>query len=151
MQSLSGRHGFSLPELIVSVTVIALLAILSIEAFFSFSKTQALDASVSSIVLALRDARARTLAGVAGNQHGVKVESNRYTVFRGSSFAADVASNEVFMMSSFVFASSSTDSFVFERVTGNSLASGTIDVYLASDPATRKTISVQGTGLVDIQ
>lgn len=123
----------------------------SIEAFSSFSKGRALDSVTSSIVLGLRDARERTLSSAGGSQYGVRVESDRYTLFQGPSFSPEAPSNRVFLTGSLARASSSLDSFVFERLTGNSSASGTIDVYLASDPATKKTIRVQGTGLVDTQ
>ncbi len=146
------RHqGFSVPELIVSIGIIALLAGVSLTSFSSVSKSQALDASTASIVFALRDARSRTIASVGGSQYGVAIEPSRYILFHGSSYSPSASSNVVTQLSSLVRASSTAAVFTFERVTGNSSASGTIDVYLSSDFDVKKTVRVQATGLVDIQ
>jgi prepilin-type N-terminal cleavage/methylation domain-containing protein len=151
MIRLTRDGGLSLPELIVSVSIVGLLSALSVVSFASFFRNQALDASSASLVFALRDARTKTLASVEGYQYGVAVSSDRHTLFRGPALVSGDSSNQVFLLSSLTRASSSLQSFVFERVTGNSSASGTIDVYITSDPTLRRKVTVQGTGLVDMQ
>lgn len=149
---LSSRYrGFSLPEVLVAVTILGVIAGLSFVPLSSFSKRQALDASARSIVFALRDARTRTMASVGDSRYGLRVTATSSVFFQGGSFSAATSSHQITALSSFVTASSSAQDFIFERVTGNSSASGTIEVYLASDPSVKKTVRVHGTGLVDIQ
>jgi prepilin-type N-terminal cleavage/methylation domain-containing protein len=147
----SRDRGFSLPEIVVVVSVLGLMAGLSFASLSSFSKRESLDASARSIVFALRDARTRTMASVDDTRYGLRVTATGSVFFRGSSFSPAASTNQMTPFGSFVRASSSPQDFIFERVTGNSSASGTIEVYLASDPAVKKTVRVHGTGLVDIQ
>lgn len=148
------RHnsaGFALIEVLVAISVTALIFMLSMAAFSNISKRESLVASTTAIAEGIRDARARTLASVGGSRYGVKVDADRFTFFKGSSFSSSTPDNETFMYTSWVVASTSISTIVFERVTGNASASGTIDVYLSTSPSSKKTIRVQSTGLVGIE
>jgi len=151
MMRLNTRTGFSLPEVIVIIALVLLVGGMSIEAFSSLSKHEALSANTIVLATRLRDARAQTLASVGGAQYGVRIATTTLTFFRGASYDPSSATNDVFQLSSYVRASSSAESFVFERLTGNSSASGTIEMYLASDFGQKKTVTVQSSGLVNIQ
>src|SRR5690606_13664087 len=119
--------------------------------FISFSRKEALDAGASALAAGLRDARAQTLASVGGSRFGIKIEPDSFILFQGSAYSPTATSNREFVFASIVRATSSVSSFVFERVTGDSSASGTIDVYLASDPSNKRTVRVEATGLVNIE
>lgn len=141
--------GFSLAELIVASAIIALMATLSVVSFSNFLKRDSLLANSSALAAAIREARSKTLASVKGQQYGVKIDADRFTPFMGSSFASST-SDTPYIFASGLWASTNIPVIVFARVTGTTAASGTIDLYLAGDPGTRKTVGVQGTGLVDI-
>ncbi len=145
------RTGYTILELAIIITISTLLATLSYTSFSSFSKNEALDAGTASIVAGLRDARARTLASVDGSQYGIYIESNRYTLFKGSTYSAGSPFNTVTDLNSYILASTSLPAIVFERVTGDTTASGTIDVYLITDGSQKNTISIALTGLVDVE
>jgi prepilin-type N-terminal cleavage/methylation domain-containing protein len=147
----SRNRGFSLPEVVVAVAILGTIAGLSFASLSSFSKREALDASARSVVFALRDARMRTMASVGDTRYGLRITATSSVFFQGASFSASASTNQTSPFGSFVRASSSVQDFIFERVTGNSSSSGIIELYLASDPAVKKTVRVQGTGLVDIQ
>jgi prepilin-type N-terminal cleavage/methylation domain-containing protein len=151
MKFFSRQRGFSLPEVLIAISIFGALSALSFVAFSSFSKRDALSSSTKAIVLTLRDARTKTMASVGDSRYGVSFSSDRYTLFKGDSFSGSSPSNQVSLLSSLVRASSSRQDFIFERVTGNVSSSGTIEVYLASDPARKNTVQVHGTGLVDVQ
>ncbi len=133
------------------LSILALLGTVSIATFANFSRREAMNASASALAAALRDARARTLASVAGSQYGVKVDATSFTFFKGNLFASSTPGNITFNYGSGVRASSSISTFVFERVTGNSSASGTIDIYQPSASVSVKRIKIQNTGLVSIE
>jgi len=151
MKPFSRQRGFSLPEVLIAISIVGGLSALSFVAFSSFSKRDALSSSTKAIVLTLRDARTKTMASVGDSRYGVSFSSDRYTLFKGDSFSGSSPSNQVSLLSSLVRASSSRQDFIFERVTGNVSSSGTIEVYLASDPARKNMVQVHGTGLVDVQ
>jgi prepilin-type N-terminal cleavage/methylation domain-containing protein len=145
------NKGFTFIEVIISVAIMALLVGLSMAAFSSFAKREALGAAAGAAAAMLRDARAQTIASVGGMQYGVRVEPDRFILFQGSTYASTSPTNRPFYFSARVKASSTAQSFVFERVTGDASSSGMIQVYLASEPSVKKSVVVQGTGLVSVE
>ncbi len=144
-------RAFSLVETLVVVGIVALLSAISFVAFIELSRKEALSGNAAAIATRLRDARARTLASVGGMQHGVLISTTSVTFFRGAVYDPASTTNDIFPLSTYVRASSTLSSIVFERITGNASASGTIELFLASDPLKRKNISVQSSGLVNIE
>ena len=147
----SSHQGVTLVELVVSIGIGMLMLAVSVVGFVEYSRREAIKSESIAIAEALRDARAKTLASVGAAQYGVKVDSDRYTLFRGPVFASSTPGNETFIFSPWVRASSTISTFVFQRVTGNSSASGTIDVYIAPAAQILRTIRVQSTGLVSLE
>ena len=143
------NKGFTLVEIIVAITILGLMAGISLTAFSGFLKRENLSSDASALAGALREARSRTLASVKGSQYGVKIDADRFTIFQGSSFSAETA-DAPFIFSNSVRASTTIPVIVFARVTGNSNASGTIDVYLAGSPDVKRSVRVGTTGLVNI-
>jgi prepilin-type N-terminal cleavage/methylation domain-containing protein len=144
-------QGFTLVETLVVVAITAMLSAISLTSLASLSRSEALSANTAALATRLRDARAQTLASVGGMQYGVQIATTSITFFRGASYDPSTSTNNVFPLSSYVNASSSVSSFVFERITGNASASGTIEIRLLSDPTKKKTVRVQSSGLINIQ
>ncbi|MDO8579243.1 MAG: hypothetical protein Q7R72_00015 [bacterium] len=142
---------FTVVEILIVLAITTIIATISITSFVSFSRREALDADTTAIAAGLRDARAETLASVGGLQYGVAVAPDKFTLFQGIVYDSMATTNKTFNFSSYVRASSSISTVVFQKLTGNSNASGTIDVYLISDPTVKRTVGIGGTGLVNIQ
>jgi prepilin-type N-terminal cleavage/methylation domain-containing protein len=151
MLSRSRIHGFTLAETLVVIAIVSLISALSLTSFASLSRNEALSANTAALATRLRDARARTLASVGGTQYGVKIATTSITFFRGASYDPSTSTNDVFSLSNYVNASSSIQTIIFERLTGNASASGTIEMYLVSNPSIKKTVMVQTSGLVNVQ
>lgn len=145
------KKGFTLIEILAVIAILGVISVLSFNSFSSFSKRQALDASAEALAGGLRDARAETLASVGGSQHGVFIEEGRFTLFQGAAYDPSSPFNSSFDFQPSVKASTTIQAFVFQRLTGNSSASGTIDLYLSSDPETKRSIDVGGAGIVGIR
>jgi prepilin-type N-terminal cleavage/methylation domain-containing protein len=143
--------GFTMIEIMISLAILALIVGVSAISFANFSRKSALDASATALATALREARAKTLASVGSDQYGVKVDGDRFTLFRGASFSSSTPGNSEFLFAGQVRASSSPNVFVFRKVTGNAGSSGMIELYLTGSPTTKKTIQVEPTGLANIQ
>jgi prepilin-type N-terminal cleavage/methylation domain-containing protein len=150
-QGLGSKRGFTLAETLISVAIIGVLAGLSMTAFATFARKESLDSNAAALAAALRDARARTIASVGGMQHGIYIESSRFVLFQGSSYSSTATTNVPFNWSSAVKASSTLSSIVFEKVTGNSSASGTIELYLVPSYTVKKSVTIQSGGLVNVQ
>ncbi|MBI2050167.1 MAG: type II secretion system protein [Candidatus Staskawiczbacteria bacterium] len=94
-------RGFTLIEIIVVITVLAILIAVSIVSFYSIQKKSALDNGFEEFVSALKLVQNKTLSSESNSQYGVYLDSsvlpNKYVLFKGASYALrDVAHSRVF-------------------------------------------------------
>lgn len=151
MKSYRQSSAFTLVETLVVIGIIVLISSISLVSIASLSKREALASNAAALATRLRDARARTLASVGGMQHGVAIATSTVTFFRGGVYDPASTTNDVFNLSNYVAASSSLSTVVFQRITGNASASGTITMFLLSDSSQKRTITVQSSGLVNVE
>lgn len=87
------QGGFTLLELLVVVSIIALLTTVSVAGFSNFSRTQRLAQAVKSLENALIDAKSRALSSVDGLNWGAHLELNSGAVeiFSTTSISYDAA------------------------------------------------------------
>lgn len=143
------KKGFTLVEMIIAISIIGIMSAISVTTFSNFLKRDNLSSNASALANGIREARSRTLASIKGQQYGVKIDADRFTIFSGSSFSTSTADNS-YLFAYGVQANTSIPVVIFSRVTGTTAASGTIDLYLTSNPQTKKTVGLQGTGLVNL-
>lgn len=142
--------GFTLIELIISITIISIVVVLITSGFNSFRESSHLTEAHSAILGTLRDARSRTLSGEKNTQYGVHFETNRIVLFAGSSYDSGFSSNEVYNLPSLARISSinlggATD-VIFVRLTGSAPASGTITLQSIPNNSKIKTITIFSSG-----
>lgn len=148
------RKGFSLIELLAVIAIVAILAVLSYTTFFDTNKSQALEKDRDLVVATLERARALTLASSGGRQFGVRIESDKVVLFPGNVYNSGNAENKVEPLNRFVTIASTSiagggSEIIFERLTGKTSKSGTIEVSLLSDPAKSYIITIFGTGVIE--
>jgi len=143
------KKGYSIAELVVATAIIGMMAALSVTSLSNYLKRESLSSAATALASAIREARTKTLASVRGQQYGVKIDSDRFTTFAGAAYSTSTADSP-YLFPNNLRASTTIPSVVFLRVTGNTAASGTIDVYVFGSPSTKRSVTVQGTGLVNI-
>ena len=147
-------RGFTVIELLVSIAVITLLAVLSFNAFTRFTKRQELNAAVTDIISVLEEARLLTLAAKKNIAYGVHFNTEDVTLFSGSSYVVSASDNVVTKLTSRVhiattsFAGGGQDVF-FDRLTGKTNNSGTLIVSFKSDTSASTTVTIHATGVVE--
>ncbi len=146
-------HGFSLIELLIVLVIVVLMTSIIAISLSSYTKKQALEGGVRTIVSELSDARSRTLSSQGSIQYGVNLQNNRVVLFRGTVYDVSDSANEIIDLDSRVqiettAVSGGGNSVIFQRLTGETSESGTITVSLISDPTIEKVITIQKTGLV---
>ena len=143
---------FTVVEALISVAILALLATFIVSGLSSYRETAALDQAVDEALELLREARARTLASEGGRSFGVYFASTSATLFPGGVYGPGDPGNIVVALPpgvtiSAVSLSTSTASVVFERLTGESPASGTV-TFTATRSGRAKQIEILSSGAV---
>ncbi len=145
--------GFTLIELLV---VIALAAI-----FFSFTILMGTDAYRSygfraerdSIVTALQTARSQATSNVCdgsgctgGQPHGVLVETDKFTIFQGPSFAGADHSHDRVIQSRYTIdlSGSTATEYVFTQLSGNASPAGVVKINDSTGHSSDISINSQG-------
>ena len=157
MFNISNRkaNGFTLVELLIVLSILALLIGITLTTFISFRKSQSLALDVQTITSVLRQARNQTLSSKNASVYGVHFSQGVVTLFTGATYTVGAATNEDFNLSgadtivTISLAGGGSD-VVFIRLTGETVQNGTIVV---SSPSTSqaKTVTIYKTGLIDSQ
>lgn len=129
--SIKKINGFTMIELLVVIAITLLLAASVAPVYGNFQVSAQLNENTSQIVQALRSAREKSLAGYNGAQHGVKIFSNKYVCYQGSSYALRNSSfdQEFVLNNSLSLASNLSSGEVnFSKGDGRPNNSGTITI-----------------------
>ncbi len=154
--SLSSRleSGFTFLEIVLVIAILGLAITVVSLSFSKLESSQVLDKSSLSVVSVLSEARSATLSALDDSQYGVYFQDDQMVLFKGGSYATSTQGNATTTLHSLVgirniSLSGGGSVVVFKRLTGSTDQSGTLDVYLRSDPSRYKRISIGGTGVIE--
>lgn len=141
--------GFTVVELLVVITIAAMLAVVAIAGFRNFVHHERLETAAQDLYTALSEARSATLASEQGQQYGVRIEDDRLIRFRGSSYNAADSANQITYFPGVTATTtlSGGPTIIFARQTGEASSSGTIRLTHAVTLAST-TLSVSASGLI---
>jgi len=142
------RHaGFTLIEVLLSISIISLIATLSLPVYASFQNRNNLDITTQSIAGMLR--RAQTYArSVSGDSPwGVEIQPTTVTLFQGATFASrTVALDETTSIPAGI-TMSGLGEVLFTEFDATPSATG--NIVLTVDANNVRTISINTKGMVD--
>ncbi len=148
------KKGFTLLEMLIVLAIITIIAGISMQVFQSLYQDSALRAGGSEVYGALVSARSDTLAAQNDTVYGVRVSSSTVTRFIGASYTPGSATNKVYTFEGEVFATSSLitsgTNIIFERLTGEPSATGTIYIRDTNGTGTT-TIVIHASGLIEYE
>lgn len=140
------QRGFTLIEALLSVSIIGLLAGLSLPIYASFQNRNNLDIATQSIADALRRAQIYS-RGVSGDsQWGVEIQPTSVTLFKGSVFSGrDATYDEVTTIPSIISIGGLSE-VLFAKLSGAPSTTG--DITLVVSPNDTRTITINTKGMV---
>jgi len=145
------NRGFTLIEIIVVLAIGAFLTGFVALSFSKVNEHEVLNTNSDLIVSILNEARSMTLSSVGDTGYGVHFDTDQVVLFRGTSYSSGAATNLPTTLNSRValrnISFGGGNNVVFNRLTGATAQSGTLQIYLKSATTTYKTISVSGTGI----
>ena len=140
----NSQRGFTLLEVLLSITAIAVIAGIGIPVYQSFQNRNDLDIAAVTFAQALR--RAETLAqSVDGDiSWGVTAQSGSITLFKGGSFSGrDSSFDEVFEMPTSITPSGISE-VVFAKFTGLPQTTGSLTLTSANNETRTVVINAKG-------
>lgn len=145
------RDGFTLVELLVSVSLLIFIALIVYSGFRGYVAQQQFEAGVTEVHALLQEARDRTLAAEDDVSHGVHLEASSVTLFTGvnySQWLPGTTTEEFNGLTITPSLSNGTTSISFARLTGVPTATGTILLTSTYSGAT-SSITILGTGIIE--
>lgn len=98
----AGRQGFTIIELIVVFTIVAILGGLVSLNLLGVQRGASLTAVSEQILADLAHTRLRSMSGMeaqgSGNAHGIHLEADRYTIFIGATYNSSATTNAEFLL-----------------------------------------------------
>jgi type II secretory pathway pseudopilin PulG len=151
-----GVKGITILEIIVVVGILLILTTVSVSNLSSYRSRQILNGESSQILSILNKARYQTLASKAQTSYGVRIESDRVTLYTGPTFASVPGEYEEYVLNPSVSITNislngGSADVLFERLTGETVSYGTFQVTLLSEVLQNHIIEISQTGFVGIQ
>lgn len=143
---MSGREGFTLIEVLLSVAIIGMLVGISLPVYESFSRRNDLDVTAQGVVSLLRRAESYSRAVKADAVWSVEIQTSSATLFQGTSFASrNTAYDETVAIPSSVAPSGLTE-VQFSKLSAAPNTTGT--VTLLSNTNDTRAIAINAEGMV---
>jgi type II secretory pathway pseudopilin PulG len=143
----------TLIELIVSIAILLIVGTVTIGSLNKYRERQALDKSVAMFTSILERARAKTLTNEKNTIHSVRLNTERMVLFQGG-FSSSSVNNEYYSFDPLVeigqlSLTSGTNTLSYRKLTGQSLATGTVELRLKRSTTTKKSVIIYSSGLIE--
>ncbi|MFM2383456.1 MAG: hypothetical protein RIQ72_28 [Candidatus Parcubacteria bacterium] len=150
------KHGFTLIEVIISISIMTILLGISMTVFRALTDQQSLDRDVETAISYLLRARNQTITGENNSTYGVYFASTSVTLFEGTSYAAGSSTNLVFNFNnrSYMYSialAGGANQVYFKKISGAPHATGTITYRSSGMTNKQKLIRIYASGLVEVQ
>lgn len=152
----SHQKGFTLLEILLSITILAVMGSIGSISFSSFRRDRQLELAASDITYMLRRAQSSAIAQENSNGWGVHFHNtasgaDTFSTFYGDSYATGTIISSSRLSSFLEFLdppASTTKNIIFAKATGIPNASTTITINLAGSPSSSRTIRVNIAGQI---
>lgn len=148
-------RGFTLIELLVVSAIIGIVAALTLGLWRESVSRAGVEEAAERVRGLLEDARGRTLARANGSAYGVRLESDRATLF-SAPFVPMSSSNTVYtlppgvVIASVSLSGGGSDA-LFDLFTGETRSDGSLIIERAGNSSLRKTIRVFTSGYAEVR
>jgi len=141
------KKGFTLLEMLLTITIIAVLGGVSAPIYMSFLARNDLNVTSTIVVQSLRRAQTQAKNMVNDSDWGIYMTDRVLTIFSGSTYAGrDISYDEDFDIAPTISFSGVTE-VVFLRFSGDTSDNG--NIILNSNSNETRTITINQRGMVD--
>ncbi len=139
------RAGFTLIEVLLAITIIAIIAGVGIPVYQSVQVRNDLDITATTVAQSIRRSQVLSQGMDGDTSWGVLIQTGSITVFRGSSYATrDTTFDEVFSVPTSIVPSGIAE-IISEKFTGMPQSTGTIILTSSLNEIRTLTLNAKGT------
>ena len=143
-------------EMLIVIVVLGIVTAVVIGGFLMFKRGSELDSASENLLSLLLEARSKTLSSKDSSSWGVRFETNRAILFKGTIFVDGAADNNVIAMPpsaeiATIALNGGGQNVVFKRLTGETDQYGALTLRLGYDASYTKTITILQTGIITAQ
>ena len=142
-------------EILIVIAVLGIIFAVVLPQFSKSREMQVLKSTISDVLSVFEKAKSQTLASMDSSEYGVRFESDKVIIFKGTVFVSDDDNNEIIniispaMISDVTLngISGSSGSLYFNRLSGIPSKTGTITISTSSYS---KIITISATGSANV-
>ena len=146
MPHASSLTGVTIVGLVVVIALMAMLATATAVSYQAISRRLRLTAEVQQLTTTLQAARDQTISSKGRTAYGVHFETNRYTLFAGTTYSPGAATNEVHNLDSAVQISAVSlggpVDVTFTRLSGLAQPTGSVTLQLVQSQTVTATVQI---------
>lgn len=141
------NKGFTLIEILVTITIMIILAAGAMALYSFFQTEQVLESVKTELIQQMRYQQERAKAGIGGTSYGVYFSGSNYTLYQGQNYAARNPASDIVhsLPAGFVFSGYQEVTFLLHQ--GSASPTGTLTIEKLSTN-TSVTIQVNSVGLI---
>lgn len=151
---LRGSRGYFLLEVLLAISIIAIIGFVSVVSINSFGTDQSLSKSSEMAVSIIAEARSKSVSSKDASKFGVHFETDKVVLFKGNSYSSSDSENVIYNIDSrskilSVNLTGGVSDVVFNRFTGDTAVTGNIIFAKKSDTSEIKTVTIYPTGMAE--
>lgn len=146
ISSKNSQKGFTLIEVLLVVSMIAIVAGFSSVVYNHYQQSNQLTLSVEILSQALYTAQLNSKSAKNDSVWGVKIQSEDIVVFQGQDFETRDTSNDMIFDIPVVITKSGLEEIVFEKFSGDPQSTG--EIFLSNSQKS-ETVRVNSFGLIE--
>ncbi len=146
------KKGLTLIEILITLGILTIITGLAITAFKKFREERSLDTTATQVKSMLNRARQQTFSAKNNAVFGVRLNTGAAYLYQNTfstSTAVQIISFDPYVRISSMNLKNATNTILFSRLTGETMATGTIVISLVSSSTRSRTLTVYQSGLVD--
>lgn len=149
------NRGISLIEILVVVSILAIIVAIVVPNFSKFHNQQALRNTTEDVISLLNEARNNTISSKDSNTYGIHFETGKATLFTGTAYTVSASNKQIIFdkavsipTSGGIILNGGGSDVIFNRLTGETTKYGTVIIRLISDASSQKTINISKLGVI---
>lgn len=145
------EKGFSILELIIAVGIIAFISTIAVASYYALVSRADLSGNAKNMISTLNLARSETVTSNQANPWGVHFETDKYALFKGSTYNAADSSTKIYTIPSSLEISDIAlngggSEVLFARITGQTTNYGNITIRNKAQTTNLINITIETSG-----